>query len=144
MRPDNNFLLDLMHNKKCFWSISKPSLSLARFLDASTHLYKMLCPSMETSVHPSVHPSAETVERLSLGSKFPNVDMSSIRPCVESEAPSLDLIPSLKPDSVKILIINCRHSSALNIAQINPFLHSNERYLYLIVSLLNRALRSVV
>ena len=30
---------------------------LVRFLDASTHLYKMVCPSVGPSVRPSVRPS---------------------------------------------------------------------------------------
>ena len=34
-----------------------PGLMGRRFLDASTHLYKMVCLSVCPSVHPSVHPS---------------------------------------------------------------------------------------
>ena len=47
------------------------------FLDASTHLYMRVCPSVRPSVRPSVHPSfRRSVTRFFLTRKFDKSDKS--------------------------------------------------------------------
>ena len=63
------------HIAECAWNVQERISGLRNFLDASSHLYKRVCPSVGPSVHRSVG--------LSVRNAFYQVLlMASIRPCL--------------------------------------------------------------
>ena len=60
-----NHATDMKDTVARFVSITRPKLAPVLFLDASSHLYKRVCPSVRGSVGPSVRPSVTLLFRIS-------------------------------------------------------------------------------